>query len=113
MNFQSNSRPFFLLILVSFVLVLILSWHKYFINKDYLLYAQVTCDETEVGSCFFNEENDYRYKIIYYLAKAAPRCEPERGGCQELSCPAASPHCQTIFCTEETLKKLNLSDQCR
>lgn len=89
-----------LIVLVVFSVVA--TYYRVFINEDYVISAQISCDfQTE--SCFVvpadeGEGETSYYKIIKKKAANIPFCNPHVGECPELSCEQGEIDCEVINC---------------
>lgn len=104
-----------IMLAASIVSVVFVSYYKYVVNEDFLIYAQVECDPQE-ESCFvfecFQDGEDWCetgdefwfYKVIYKKAYNAPSCDPlSKEGCPELSCDINEDFCEVIYCNQENV----------
>ena len=99
------------------ILVFAYTAYKFLLKKDYLLYAQVSCNPV-TESCFVYEcdpeveecEEDTSYfKVIYKKAYLAPTCDNEDTECPELSCEIGEENCDVVYCSEEDLEDYGAS----
>ncbi|HBU07509.1 MAG TPA: hypothetical protein DEB09_05510 [Candidatus Magasanikbacteria bacterium] len=95
------------------VIVVVFTFYKFIIAKDYYIRLETTCEPTK-EHCFVNECNPEEeecpadpaegisyYKIIEEKASAIPDCSLSGEECPEIFC-AEGEDCQEIFCDPET-----------
>lgn len=111
---MDKSRLFFGVVFFLFFVVAGISFVRYFILRDYLVQAEISCDPS-AESCFVytcdpiddsecpeaEDERTSYYKLIQKKAFTLPDCEPGSEGCPELEC-VEGEDCQVILCDQET-----------
>ena len=128
-NFDNMSiyldRKTKILLIIMFIFIcgsVVWSTNKYLIQRDFLLFAKVSCDPSHemcfVQDCDTEEDircpytGDYFYKFIYKSASDAPKCiSNDKNLCQELIC-IEGEDCEVIYCSEENLELYELEDSC-
>jgi hypothetical protein len=110
----------FFLPFVVLIGLLILSWQKFYVEKDYNIFAIVDCDPLQ-ESCFMVDECDggsitenciYSVKIILHNAAATPLCDANIDECEPLFCEINNPRCTTILCSEDVIDKVFGATSC-
>jgi hypothetical protein len=112
-------------ILLALVTTVAVSYYKYILLQDFMIYAQVECNpESEEcfifqcspdddAECSFNEEEQFTYyKIIYKPAYDIPSCNTLNEECEELSCDTYESKCEVIYCSDETMSNYQDLDYC-
>jgi hypothetical protein len=119
---ERKKNIIFWVVFISIIIVAVaLTYVRVFINKDYLVVDEVSCDpatedcfvytaedlcaESEVENCTEETRDEY-YKIIYKKAANVPFCEydPELGeSCPELTCEVgeSEEECYYEMCEED------------
>lgn len=100
---------FFLFILSVLILVFFL-YKKHFLDKDYLIFAEIPCDPS-LESCFVSlcnsdeeecagvlEEDTTYFKKLERHAELIPSCDPNREGCFVAQCDAENVGCGITLC---------------
>ena len=118
---SSWSRLLVFFVVISITFVILLVFFKYFIKKDFDLYVKETCDPA-LQKCFVHQCEDgdvrcsslpdgkYFYKIILQKEYNAPVCNS--GICPEITCSLGDTSCKVYLCSDDNLKKFELSDKC-
>lgn len=116
-----GSKLLFLFILFSIIFAILLSFTKYYLKNDFLLYIKEPCNP-QLETCFLHEceEDDVRcsslkdgkfyYKILYKKEYNTPPCAST--DCQHVSCGPSEEACSLYFCSDATLEQFDLSDTC-
>lgn len=105
-----RTKAVFVIFLLSVLLLTLLVYKKYFIDKEYLIYAEIPCDPaTEI--CFvyhcdpgeeectgIPEEDTTYYKKIERGAAFFPTCDPNEESCAISSCEKDSSDCVVTVC---------------
>lgn len=94
--------------IILIVISLLMSYNKFIIRKDFVVYNQIPCDP-ERESCFIeradegSNEEDYYYKAFYRKAANIPLCDPEKDPkCEAYICPKDEEGCAVELCDPET-----------
>lgn len=112
---DKKSALLFVIIFIAIVVALFVSYQKFINDRDFFIFAWVSCDP-DVESCFLYQEEgeeDYPYKVVYRKAYAAPACEG--GDCPELECSENEEEqgiCYVYLCSEENQSYLEIEDEC-
>ena|SRR3989338_3823607 len=96
------TRSFIIFILAGSVISASLAFYRFYVEKDYIVYANVPCD-TALHSCFVGDgENtpDFYYEVNK-KAFLIPSCDGWRGECSTLSCQDSEEGCLETFCEAE------------
>lgn len=90
------------LIVVGAVVSSGLAWKRFYVDRNYYIYAQVPCDPL-VNSCFIGEGTgaSQYYKKIQKLAYLVPACNGWNEACPPLKCEPNEPQCKETYCTPE------------
>ncbi len=90
------------LILVGSLCSAYLAINKYYLEKDYFVYANVSCQPTE-SSCFIGdgENTPLFYKSIAKKAYRIPACDGWKNECPELACETEDEDCTITYCDHE------------
>lgn len=97
---MNASRALILLILVGALVSAGLALKKFGLDRDYFVYANVTCDPV-VNSCFVGDGEDTPdfYSEIAKKAYLIPTCDGWADQCPELFCsPSDGDGCTQTFC---------------
>ncbi|MFZ2048915.1 MAG: hypothetical protein WAV25_01285 [Minisyncoccia bacterium] len=119
---NSYASRFLIILTISAILFVVLfSFYKFYIKKDFTLYIKETCNPaTEV--CFVQEcaDDDVRcsslpdkmfyFKIIYQKEYKLAKCTKDN--CPSITCVEGDNTCSVYYCSEENLTKFGLSDTC-
>jgi len=109
------------IVVLSILIVSALSFYRYLIKKDYMLFIKEPCDP-KIETCFIHEcdigdvrcnsakEGKIFYKIIHKNALNMPAC-PD-GLCPQVDCKSDEKDCEIIFCSPDILENYGLSDTC-
>jgi hypothetical protein len=109
---------FFLVIIT----VVIITFFKYFVIKDYIIQAEANCDpmteECFIYECVPGTDADCAddpedpeamlsyYKIVEKKAFLIPDCDPNNENCDALNCQGQDEeNCKETFCSDETKEK--------
>jgi hypothetical protein len=104
---SQKSKKFLVLFSVFVLLVVSVSFWKYFIAKDYYVKLSIECDPS-LETCFVSEclegecEEGQQFRYYRVLKKKAyniPRCY-DNGDCPVLSC-GVKEDCQEIICNKK------------
>lgn len=107
---DNRTKIVFAIFLLSILLLTFFVYKKYFLDKDYSVYAEVPCDpvtevcfvyhcDTEVEECtgVIEEDTSY-YKKIERSAESFPLCDPNEEGCVVSVCAENDSKCTVTFC---------------
>ena len=122
-DFQASKASKFLIFLVilSIISVFAVSFLKYFVNKDFLLYIKQACDP-QIEKCFVQEcepddircssypEGKFYYKIVINKQKDLLNCSGK--DCAAITCEPNEEFCTVYLCSESNLEKFDLPDTC-
>jgi hypothetical protein len=120
-KFSKGSVLLGLFVVFSIIISVSLSFYKYYIKRDYLLYIKGLCDPLR-EKCFVHEcESDdircsslpdqkFYYKILMKKAYNVPSCTG--GECSKVSCVPGEESCTIYYCSDDNLEKFDLSDTC-
>jgi hypothetical protein len=111
--FKVNNKIFFLVLLVIILFFTFLSFKTYFLNKNFLIFTETSCDPL-LESCFvgycdpeyekcsgIKEEDVYYYKKVQRLASFIPLCDPKNEECDATICNINELKCKQILCNPE------------
>lgn len=80
---HNKAVPFLVSIVIALLITSILSFHRYYIKRDYMLYARMECD-SEIEECLSDEYGEYLE--AYRKASEVPLCLSEYENiCEELT----------------------------
>jgi hypothetical protein len=114
-NFLKNSmdnrtKMIFAIFLLSVLLVTFFVYKKYFLDKNYPVYAEVPCDpvvdvcfvyrcdsETEECTGVVEDDTSY-YKKVERSAESFPLCDPNDEACAVTVCDHDDIDCAVTFC---------------
>lgn len=107
-----NGTTIFIIGLVAITsLAIIAASYRYFVVRDYVVIAHVTCEPTS-ESCFIGDsEFATFYKIIVKPAYTIPACDGWKGTCPELSCNEGELGCKEILCDPDLESNCSKSSQ--
>lgn len=79
------------------------AFYKFYITRDYLVFANVTCDST-LNSCFIGDGDSTPryYETISKKANTIPVCNGWLDQCLELYCTQGDPNCIVEYCQSDT-----------
>lgn len=79
------------------------AFYKFYIVRDYLVFANVSCDST-LHSCFVGDGDSapQYYEKISKKANTIPVCNGWLNQCQELSCTQGDSSCTIEYCQSDT-----------
>jgi hypothetical protein len=121
-SLDKKTKVLFVVLLLLICSSVVFSAYKYFVKRDYSLYARVSCDP-EKENCFVEEcdtdkgectgEDKTYYKFILKSAQDAPLCISEDGTntCKELVC-SDGESCEAILCSEEYINEFEIEGHC-
>lgn len=95
-----------ILIIIIVLGTFIISVYKYKINKNYLIFGQIKCQEESKKGCFVmdcGEQNDPRCTDISEDDKMYYRLIERTAKNNNLDCKENSTNCRIINCTDETI----------
>ena len=107
---DNRTKTIFAIFLLSVLLVTFFVYKKYFLDKDYPVYAEVPCDpvtevcfvyhcDSETDECTgVAEEDTTYYKKIERSAASFPSCDPNEEACTATSCDGNDVGCIVTFC---------------
>ncbi len=99
-NTITQTKWIFLVVFIAAALTVAMAFNKYYIQRDYLVFANVSCDPGQ-HSCFIGDGEstpDY-YSMIFKRAYLIPPCDAWADECAELTClPSDSYGCTHQFC---------------
>ena len=108
---DKKSKILFWIFGILIVISIGVTFYKYVIKKDYLVFAQIKCDP-QTESCFYApcEGTDCPAQIDYYkkIEKKAFNievCDPAVEGCNPLVCKDGEKDCTIISCSTSTLSE--------
>lgn len=105
-----SNKMFFSFLLIIIFIFIGLSFKKYFVDMNYLIHAEIACNNLEencfVGYCDpeyeecsdIEEENIFYYKKVQRLANKVLLCDPQNEECNAMVCGVGEPECEQIFC---------------
>ncbi|MEN9390127.1 MAG: hypothetical protein RLZZ283_227 [Candidatus Parcubacteria bacterium] len=99
-NTITQAKWIFLVIFIATALTVAITFYKYYILQDYLVFQNVTCDPAR-DSCFIGdgEYTPEYYSVISKKAYLIPECDAWAGECVELTCsPSDGDGCTQEFC---------------
>lgn len=78
------------------------SGHRYLLNRNYEVFANVECNPVS-EHCFVGdgENSPSAYKEIHAKAYTIPTCNEWAGQCNALECAANSDSCTVLYCDPE------------
>lgn len=92
---DQKSKNLFIVFFGFILLMVIISFYKYFIVKDYYIEVEIPCSP-DVENCFVykcldsegctGEGDIYYYKLLKKKASAIPLCDPELSDCAAYDC---------------------------
>lgn len=115
---DKKSKIFFLVFFTLIAVVVIITYMKYFVAKDYYIEAQADCDPT-VDNCFIwncdpnstvegeactgdPETDTWYYQNVRKIANQIPLCDPNTDeNCQALAC-VSGEDCEVTYCDDST-----------
>ncbi|OGI22497.1 MAG: hypothetical protein A2808_03285 [Candidatus Moranbacteria bacterium RIFCSPHIGHO2_01_FULL_55_24] len=110
---KKKANFIFLLLIIIFAVSVFYAFLKFFVFRDYMIYAQTECDPS-LESCFIYtcdpateectgdpEEDTWYYNLITKNAQNIAVCDPSAEECEELSCAPGEIGCEVAFCDEE------------
>jgi len=112
-NIKISNEVVFSVFFMMVVIFVLLSFQKYFLNMDYPIFAETSCDPKKeqcfVGYCDpeyeecsgIVEEDIFYYKKIKRLANYIPLCDPEDDSCTAATCATYETKCVQILCNLE------------
>ena len=76
---------------------------RFYVNRDYFVYANVPCDTT-LYSCFIGDGDSAPefYMEIQKKAYEIPPCDALRGTCGALECAPGEQDCSVTYCSPDT-----------
>lgn len=79
------------------------AFYKFYIIRDYLVFANVSCDSTS-HSCFVGDGDSapQYYEKVSKKANAIPICNGWLNQCPELSCTQGDSSCTIEYCQSDT-----------
>lgn len=79
------------------------AFYKFYIVRDYLVFASVSCDST-LYSCFVGDGDSAPryYEKISKKANMIPVCNGWLDQCPELYCTQGDPNCIVEYCQSDT-----------
>ncbi len=85
------------------VLSIALAFNKYYIERDYFVYANVAC-QPDFNSCFIGDGENAPsfYKTIAKKAYLIPACDAWQDECTALSCDAPNEECIATYCDPDS-----------
>lgn len=108
---DKKTKILIVLFLVIVSVAISFSYKKYFLERDYLISAEVPCDPS-LEICFIGycdseteecEEETFYYKRIEGIARSLPTCDPNYEDCPLLWCGKRGNHaCVDISCDAES-----------
>lgn len=80
-----------------------IAFYKFYIARDYLIFANVSCDSTS-HSCFVgdNGATSQYYEKVSKIANTIPVCNGWLNQCPELSCAQGDSSCTVEYCESDT-----------
>jgi hypothetical protein len=86
-------------VIISSLISAFVAFNKFYIHRQYLVEANVSCD-TQVHSCFIGDDDNTPryYQKVTRLASTIPECNGWAGQCPELSCTDRDLNCTVEYC---------------
>lgn len=108
-----NKKIIFTTVGISLFLSMGITFCRYYILRDYIIYAEVACDpnkekcfvrhctEDDLDPCdFLHVKYTRYYKIVRKIASHIPLCNQNIEQCPPLTCQPSEENCEIITCTE-------------
>ena len=101
MNTMHGTRILIALIIVASLVSAGMAFFTLYVARDYLVFANVSCDPTQ-HSCFVGDgENTPRYyEEVTRRANTIPACNGWFDQCQELNCADGDSSCTVQYCEQ-------------
>lgn len=106
MEKESKQSKYFLLVICSvFLLVIVFAFYNFFIKNDYEVTKQVPCDPS-VDSCFVSdcEANDSTCDQTTTYKKITAPSKYAGSDFESFSCETGNPNCRIITCQADTIE---------
>ena len=99
---MSRSLVLFLCLAGFSVLSAALAVDRFYLKKDYFVYANVPCDTT-LYSCFIGDGDSAPqfYMEVQKKAYAIPPCDARGGTCGTLACAESENDCSVTYCSSD------------
>lgn len=103
MGSMKGVKLFTLVIILASVVSISVSFYKFYIARDYLIFSNVSCDST-LHSCFVGDSDatSQYYEKVSKIANTIPVCNGWLNQCPELSCTQGGPSCTVEYCSPDT-----------
>ncbi|MFA6047783.1 MAG: hypothetical protein WCV59_02830 [Parcubacteria group bacterium] len=117
---DNKNKIFFAVFFTLIAAVVIITFTKYFVAKDYYIEAQADCDpytqkcfiwncdpnsQVEGEKCTGDPETDiWYYQNVKKIANEIPLCDPNSENCNALACEAGMD-CEVTYCDESTVEE--------
>jgi len=103
MGSMKGVKLFTLVIILASVVSIGVSFYKFYIARDYLIFANISCDPA-LHSCFAGDGNGapQYYEKISRMANTIPECNGWLNQCPELTCAQGDSNCTIEYCSTDT-----------
>lgn len=100
---MESAKVLIAIIILASLLSAGMAFYKFYIVRDYFVFANVTCDST-LNSCFVGDGDNIPryYKKISKVANTIQICNGWQDQCPELSCEQGDPNCTVEYCQHDT-----------
>jgi len=100
---MKGTRILILIIILASLISAGVAFYKFYIVRDYLVFANVPCDPVQ-HSCFIGNGQDtpQYYEKISKKANTIPVCNGWLDQCPELTCVQGDSSCTVEYCQSDT-----------
>jgi hypothetical protein len=103
MGSMKGAKLFTLVIILASLVSVGVAFDKFYIARDYFIFANVSCDST-LHSCFVGDGDSApkHYEKVSRKANTIPTCNGWADQCPELTCAQNDSSCTVEYCQLDT-----------